>query len=1108
MGSKGSSNTTTQQSTYTPNADAMAAYQGILQRAQGVAGQPYIPYGGELVAGVNNQQNMGIGGINANANWAQPYIQGAIGQAQNSSAPLSSAAIQSYMNPYTQSVVDATQAQFNNQNKQALQQSRGQAISQGALGGNRQAIAEAELQGQQQRAQAPIIAGLYSQGYNQALNTAQQQQALGLQGAGLVGNLGVAGQGTGLQGAQAQIGAGTLQQNTQQALDTARLQQWQQQQAFPYQQLGWLSGIASGIGSQMGGTTYGTTTGPSPNPWSQALGGITSGVGLLGATGAFGSGGWMASALPALALSDERAKENIKSIGKTHDGQTIYRFNYKGEPQTHVGLLAQEVEQHKPEAVHQAQGVKYVDYDAATADSVKGKAEGGSMGMSGAASSTPYGGGLSFIPEVQIQHGNTKLQLPSVPRGNDQQGELNKQAASIGDLAKTLRSSLSDAGPAPQDYGTSIPGAVGPTSVGGALGPAPIIDPTTQPMARGGVVRGYSDGGTPSFDERFNNAIGDLADAGSIPRFDPVATQNWRDDTDRDMGRKDVEIPEKAIEAKGVVAPTPSNRMAFNVERDNGASDDLPSEVTQGYSRAPRSAGVSGASMATAQAPAERQGIDWSENGKLWPSLIAAGAGMMASRSPFLGNAVGEGLQHGAGAYNLERQREAQAAKLAQDLQLKREEMAQHKELAEMPYKGLTAAQRKNVELHEAQERRNAMQPVDIGYDALGRAIKAIRSPDGSFRIIDPTSGRLLQPGEDLMGGNPLKSAPASSPATNNAPGPSAAPRVVQANALLEDPKLPGYMKVANQEPARDESVLERIRNLPGGDRVESIVKGLVSYDIDPAKLSNTKGARDNYIAMAKMYDPSYDQAMYNAKAAGIKEFFAGGPQSPAGTMTAGNTAILHLGEMYDLVGKMEKNADEAGYGVGAANWIGKQGVPFISYWANQARNKAAEGTGTEFAKNMADWQVAKTRFADEVTKFYAGSGGSEGERERALKVLDEAKSPAELRSAIKQDLILMRDKVEQMQGRLNTAISPGIWKDIAKKDPSLILLYKNSRDISDKVLSGAHDAPSTAPKPTEKPAAAAKPSLQEFLAKAKQANPNASDETLTQYYNKKYGGQ
>jgi hypothetical protein len=83
-----------------------------------------------------------------------------------------------------------------------------------------------------------------------------------------------------------------------------------------------------------------------------------------------------ASAAAIYAASDRRLKENIEAIGKTNDGQTIYRYNYKGDPRTQIGLIAQEVEKHHPDAVGLAGTYKTVDYKKATEDAIK-RASGG-----------------------------------------------------------------------------------------------------------------------------------------------------------------------------------------------------------------------------------------------------------------------------------------------------------------------------------------------------------------------------------------------------------------------------------------------------------------------------------------------------------------------------------------------------------------------------------------------------------------------------------------------------------------------------------------------------------------------------------------------------------
>lgn len=61
-------------------------------------------------------------------------------------------------------------------------------------------------------------------------------------------------------------------------------------------------------------------------------------------------------------LSDERTKEDIVKIGALDNGLPVYTFKYKGHPQTHIGLIAQEVEKVRPEAVVEINGLKHVDY--------------------------------------------------------------------------------------------------------------------------------------------------------------------------------------------------------------------------------------------------------------------------------------------------------------------------------------------------------------------------------------------------------------------------------------------------------------------------------------------------------------------------------------------------------------------------------------------------------------------------------------------------------------------------------------------------------------------------------------------------------------------------
>jgi hypothetical protein len=81
--------------------------------------------------------------------------------------------------------------------------------------------------------------------------------------------------------------------------------------------------------------------------------------GLFGLAGTIGK-----AALPM--ISDRRAKTDISSVGKLHNGLTVYRYRYKSGGPYMIGLMADEVAEIHPEAVERLPiGLDAVHYDLA-----------------------------------------------------------------------------------------------------------------------------------------------------------------------------------------------------------------------------------------------------------------------------------------------------------------------------------------------------------------------------------------------------------------------------------------------------------------------------------------------------------------------------------------------------------------------------------------------------------------------------------------------------------------------------------------------------------------------------------------------------------------------
>jgi len=370
--------TGTSTSTTTIPPQVLARYNSVNSQAQGVAATPFQQYStnpNAFVAPVNQQQYAGIGGINQAANMAQPAFgaaeAGTFNATQQATPQGFQSGVSNYMNPFLNTAVQGTVNQLQNVNQQQQQGMLGNAISQGAFGGDRANIGLGNLMNQQNLALGQTVAGMENQGFQNAAQNYQTGINQQLAGSNQLGNLGAGAQQSALAGAQAQLGAGTMEQQTQQAGNTALYNQFQQQQAYPFQVAQFLANIAEGTGALSGSTT--TSTQPMPF------------------------------------FSDRRLKENIKKVGKANNGLPIYTYNYKNDPteQTHIGFMADEVEKKHPDAVGLAGGYKTVDYEKAARPA---KFSGGALSSEGGLV-VPQHAGMGFAA------GGTPAEAPAMPAG-------------------------------------------------------------------------------------------------------------------------------------------------------------------------------------------------------------------------------------------------------------------------------------------------------------------------------------------------------------------------------------------------------------------------------------------------------------------------------------------------------------------------------------------------------------------------------------------------------------------------------------------------------------------------------------------------------------------
>ena len=270
----------------------------IFASAKALTGEgSQMPFAKQQLAGLSEGQQQAIASALSGVGAFQPFLQqgsAAVGQgimgAQGASYTPTS--YQGFMDPYTEDVIAATQADIARQGQMQQNQAQASAVGSGAFGGSRQAVMQGEIARNVMDQQARTGAQLRSQGFAQAQQAAQQAANQQLRQAQLTGQLGVSqaglgqlGQQMGVQDINTLLGIGGLQQQQgQKELDVERANLLAEQ-ALPYQQIGFMSDIFRGVPSLQ--QTFSSTSRPGPSTGSQMLGLGIAGLGAIGQAGGF-----------------------------------------------------------------------------------------------------------------------------------------------------------------------------------------------------------------------------------------------------------------------------------------------------------------------------------------------------------------------------------------------------------------------------------------------------------------------------------------------------------------------------------------------------------------------------------------------------------------------------------------------------------------------------------------------------------------------------------------------------------------------------------------------------------------------------------------------------
>ena len=209
----------------------------MLGKGKALGNEDYNAYTGPLTAGTSDLQTQAFEGIGGLASSFDPSGMGTSGYADQT---FTGDIAQQYMNPYLQASLDPQIAEARRQSEIDRVNNASRMTQAGSFGGSRQAVMDAQNQGNLQRNLAGITGQGYADAYRNALgqfNTERDRSMVGQDKTNLYG----------MEGLRALSDAGA----TQRGIETEGIQadrlQFEEERDFPYKQVQYMQSLLQGL---------------------------------------------------------------------------------------------------------------------------------------------------------------------------------------------------------------------------------------------------------------------------------------------------------------------------------------------------------------------------------------------------------------------------------------------------------------------------------------------------------------------------------------------------------------------------------------------------------------------------------------------------------------------------------------------------------------------------------------------------------------------------------------------------------------------------------------------------------------------------------------------
>ncbi len=245
-----------------------------------------------------------------------------------------------------------------------------------------------------------------------------------------------------------------------------------------------------------------------------------------------------------------------------------------------------------------------------------------------------------------------------------------------------------------------------------------------------------------------------------------------------------------------------------------------------------------------------------------------------------------------------------------------------------------------------------------------------------------------------------------------------------------------------NPDPVSQKAVLDQITQ-QYGPMTATAIQGLADYSMNPSDWSTRAGkggmTREQAVTLAKMYDPTYNDAQYSIRAAYMKSIASTQTGTVGAAVNSANKAVNHLTSFVTTMNKLTSGPGTLPGGAGQTQ-LGNTITNFVTSPFNPGRQQ-----------DLSSAQTEGLGVADEMAKFFKGTGSTDvGSIDSWKSQINTNSTPAQVKGMTQGALTLLAGQLETLSEQYQSTMGKAPTSDFLNQSAraSLSSLKNQGYDV------------------------------------------------------------